>query len=187
MRVHPDYYQAVEHLGRECLLGGVEVVYGGGAVGMMGRLADVILNAGGPIKGVIPRFMDEVEWTHPGLTEVVFTETMAERKAAMLEGVDGVVALPGGTGTFEELMETISLKRLGLFSKPIVILNTRGYYDPLEELLNRAVREMFMKTKHLDLWRFVKEPEEILPTIRQTPDWDKDALKSAVVGSDAQT
>lgn len=180
-RVARVYFDATERLARELLREQVEIVYGGGAIGLMGCLADTVLAGGGSIKGVIPTFMHEVEWTHPGLSEVEFTETMAQRKARFLVGVDALVALPGGTGTLEELIEAISLKRLGLFDKPIVILNTNGYYDPLREMLQRCVRENFMKEKHLGLWSFVDEPEEVLPTIRSTPDWEKDALKSAVV------
>lgn len=180
-RVDDIYFDATRRLGQEFLREKVDVVYGGGAIGLMGCLADTVLAGGGRIRGVIPTFMHEVEWTHPGLTEVEFTETMAQRKARFLEGVDGLVALPGGTGTLEELIEAISLKRLGLFAKPIVILNTGGFYDPLDEMLRRCVQERFMKEKHLGLWRFVREPEEILPILRDTPDWDKDALKSAVV------
>lgn len=179
-RVDRVYFEATERLARECVRDGVEVVYGGGAIGLMGCLADTVLAEGGRIKGVIPKFMDEVEWTHPGLTEVVFTETMHERKAKFLEDVDALVALPGGTGTLEELIEAISLKRLGLFFKPIVILNTRKYYEPLKIMLERCVEERFMKPKHLAMWTFVDEPEDVLPTIRRTPDWDKDALSFAV-------
>jgi uncharacterized protein (TIGR00730 family) len=175
------YFDAAERLATEMVRAEVEVVYGGGAIGLMGKIADTVLTLGGRIKGVIPKFMDEVEWTHSGLTEVEFTETMSERKNKLIEDVDAVVALPGGTGTLEELLETISLKRLGLFSKPIVILNTNKFYNPLKRMLEQCVEENFMKQKHLALWSFADEPEEVLPMIRKTPDWDKNALLSAVV------
>ena len=175
------YFEATERLAMEFVNAKVNVVYGGGAVGLMGRLADTIVGEGGTITGVIPRFMDEVEWTHTRLTEVVLVDTMHQRKAKFLENTDAIVALPGGTGTLEELLEAITLKRLGLFTKPIVILNTAGYYDPLKTMLERCVKERFMNEKHLSMWSFVAEPEDVLPTIRQTPEWDKNAIRFAVV------
>ena len=180
-RVDSIYFEATERLAIDFAQNNVGVVYGGGAIGLMGRLADVVIREGGHIRGVIPRFMHEVEWTHPKLDEVVFTETMAERKAKFLEGVDGLVALPGGTGTLEELLEAITLKKLGQFFKPIVILNTVGFYDPLREMFEKCARENFIKPKHLELFRFVDKPEDVLPTIRSMPDYDKDALRDAVV------
>ncbi|MDR1268107.1 MAG: TIGR00730 family Rossman fold protein [Planctomycetaceae bacterium] len=179
--VHSVYFNAAERLATEMVRAEVEVVYGGGTIGLMGKIADTVLTLGGQIKGVIPKFMDEVEWTHPKLTDVVFTETMSERKNKLIENVDAVVALPGGTGTLEELLETISQKRLGLFSKPIVILNTNKFYNPLKQMLEQCVTENFMRQKHLALWSFANEPEEVLPIIRNTADWDKNALQSAVV------
>ena len=179
--VNTAYFEATERLAKEFVKAKVNVVYGGGAIGLMGRLADAIITEGGKIKGVIPRFMDEVEWTHPRLTEVVLVDTMHQRKATFLENVDAIVALPGGTGTMEELLEVITLKRLGLFTKPIVILNTNGYYDPLKTMLERCVTERFMNDKHLAMWAFVARPEDVLPTIRQTPEWDKKAIRFAVV------
>ncbi len=180
-RVAPVYFDATERLAREFVKANIDVVYGGGAIGLMGKLADVVVAEGGTIKGIIPKFMDDVEWTHPKLSEVVFTETMHERKAKFLEDIDALVALPGGTGTLEELLEAITLKRLGLFFKPIVILNTGGYYDPLKEMFARCASEHFMRQKHIAMWSFVDEPEEVLPTIRNTPDWDKNAIQFAVV------
>jgi len=180
-QIDPIYFEATERLAREFVNAGVNVVYGGGASGLMGRLADTVIAGGGTIKGVIPRFMDEVEWTHRRLTEVEFVDTMHQRKAKFIENVDAVVALPGGTGTLEELLEAMTLKRLGLFVKPVIILNTGGYYDPLKALLEKCVAERFMNDKHLSMWSFVAEPEDVLPAIRRTPDWDKKAIRFAVV------
>ncbi len=183
-RVGPVYFEATERLARILVREGVNFVYGGGAIGLMGKLADTVLAEGGAIKGIIPKFMDDVEWTHPGVSEIVFTETMHERKAKFLEDVDALIALPGGTGTLEELFEAITLKRLGLFTKPIVILNTKNFYAPLKEMLERCVRERFMKAKHLEMWTFVDEPEEVLPAIRNAAPWSEDAIRFAVVDSD---
>ena len=180
-QVAPIYFEATERLAKEFVNAGVNAVYGGGATGLMGRFADTVIAGGGKIKGVIPRFMDEVEWTHRRLTEVELVDTMHQRKAKFIENIDAVVALPGGTGTLEELFEVITLKRLGLFVKPIIILNTNDYYAPLKVLLEKCVTERFMDNKHLSMWTFVAEPEDVLPTIRRIPDWDKEAIQFAVV------
>jgi hypothetical protein len=105
---------------------------------------------------------------------------MHERKAKFLEGVDGLVALPGGTGTLEELLEAITLKRLGQFTKPIIILNTNGYYEPLRQMLEKAIRERFMHPKHMAMWTFVDEPEDVIPAIRSAAAWGKEAIDFAV-------
>ena len=179
-RIANIYFEATERLARELVRTGTFVVYGGGASGLMGKLADTVLAEGGKIRGVIPHFMDKIEWTHPGLTEVVLTETMHERKMKFLDGTDALVALPGGTGTLEELLEAITLKRLGLLTIPIVILNTGGYYSPLLEMFEKAIRENFMRDKHREMWTFVNEPEEVLPAIRNAVAWDKNAIRFAV-------
>ncbi|MDR1483626.1 MAG: TIGR00730 family Rossman fold protein [Planctomycetaceae bacterium] len=175
------YFDAVERLACEFVRNEIHVVYGGGAIGLMGRLADTVWAEGGKITGVMPKFMDDVEWSHQHLTELIFTETMHQRKARMIENIDAVIALPGGTGTLEELFEVITLKRLGLFTKPIVILNTNNFYKPLKEMLNKCVDENFMKPKHLSMWSFVDQPEDVITTIKNTPQWSKDAINFAVV------
>ena len=125
---HPDYREAARRLGRVLAQGGVTVVYGGGAVGSMGALADGVLAAGGRIIGVLPQFMAELEWGHPGLTELQLVEDLRTRKHAMLTMSQAAIALPGGSGTLEELLEAITLKRLGLYLNPIVLINTRGFF-----------------------------------------------------------
>lgn len=178
-KIDPVYFEATEKLAIALVKENIEVVYGGGAVGLMGKLADTVLEHGGKIKGIMPQFMNEVEWAHKKVTDFEFTETMHERKAKFLEGIDGLVTLPGGSGTFEELMEAITLKRLGQFTKPIVILNTKGYYNPLKQMLELSISENFMHEKHLAMWTFVDNPEEILPAIKNAPLWSKDAISFA--------
>jgi uncharacterized protein (TIGR00730 family) len=117
-----------------------------------------------------------VEWAHKKVADFEFTETMHERKAKFLDGIDGLVALPGGSGTLEELLEAITLKRLGLFTKPIVILNTGGYYAPLAEMLHRSVEERFMAERHLDMWTFVSEPKDVIPALKNAKSWGSDAI-----------
>lgn len=178
-RIPEKYFKATEKLAFEFVKYGIEIVYGGGATGLMGKLADIIIENGGKIKGIMPKFMNEIEWAHKKLEDLELTDTMHERKAKFLENIDGVVALPGGTGTLEELLEAITLKRLGQFTKPIIILNTDGYYNPLKQMLERSVSENFMFEKHLEMWTFVNEPEEVLESIKNAPGWDEYSINFA--------
>ena len=158
-----------------------EIVFGGGAQGLMGKLADAALAKGGRVRGIMPTFMRDVEWAHPEVTDFIFTETMHERKAKLLADTDALIALPGGTGTFDELFEAITLKRLGLYLKPIIILNTNGFYQPLKEMLKKCIAENFMTERNLNAWRFVDSPGEVLPAIAAMPEWDSSAINFAVV------
>ena len=178
-KVDKSYFDATELLAKELVKANVEVVYGGGAIGLMGKLADTVIQNGGRIKGIMPKFMNEVEWAHKQVTDFEFTDTMHERKAKFLEDVDGLVTLAGGSGTLEELLEAITLKRLGQFTKPIIILNTNGFYDPLRAMLERCVAENFMDERHLTMWTFVDEPEQVLVAIKNAAAWDKEAIKFA--------
>jgi uncharacterized protein (TIGR00730 family) len=178
-KIDQAYFNATEKLALEFVRSGIEIVYGGGATGLMGKLADTIIDNGGKIKGIMPKFMNEVEWAHKKVEDFEFTDTMHERKAKFLVDIDGLVTLPGGTGTLEELLEAITLKRLGLFSKPIVILNTNGYYEPLKQMLEKCVSEYFMMDKHLRMWTFVNEPEEVIPALQAAGDWDEGAIQFA--------
>jgi uncharacterized protein (TIGR00730 family) len=178
--VDKSYFDATERLAGELLKDNIDVVCGGGAQGLMGKLADTILAGGGRIKGIMPKFMNEVEWAHKGLADLELTETMHERKAKFLEGIDGIVALPGGTGTLEELLEAITLKRLGRFTKPIIILNTNGFYEPLRQMLERCIRENFMHPRHREMWAFIDEPEGVIPALRVAAPWSKEAIDFAV-------
>jgi uncharacterized protein (TIGR00730 family) len=154
-------------------------VYGGGAVGSMGALADAALAEGGEVLGIIPRFMRELEWAHTGLTELRLVEDMQQRKREMLAAADAIVTLPGGSGTFEELFDAMTAKRLGLFPKPIIIVNQDGFYEPLFQLLRRSVDERFMNDEHLELWHAVDSVEEVLPAIESAAVWPEDAVRFA--------
>lgn len=180
-RIPEAYFEATQTLATLLVQEGVSVVYGGGRHGLMGRLADTVLACGGNIRGIMPHFMNEVEWAHKGVTDLEFTQTMHERKSRFLEGVDALIALPGGTGTMEELLEAITLKRLGQFTKPIVILNTAGYYDPLCTMLERCIAEQFLRPIHAEMWSFVRHPVEVLPAIRQAMAWDANAISFAAL------
>ena len=147
----------------------------------MGRLAEGALRAGGAAIGVIPRFMVELEWGHPRLTEMCIVEDMRERKHRMLEGADAVVALPGGCGTLEELFEALTLKRLGKYIGPIMLVNTRGFYDGIVAALEHCIAERFMDTRHREMWTLVSEPEEVLNAIQTAPRWDPENRNFAVL------
>jgi uncharacterized protein (TIGR00730 family) len=178
-QIDQSYFDATERLAKEFVKAGIEVVYGGGAIGLMGKLADTIIENGGKIKGIIPRFMNEVEWAHKKVEDLEFTDTMHDRKARFLENIDGLVALPGGTGTLEELLEAITLKKLGLFTKPIIILNTNNFYDLLNQLLEKFISENFINERHRQMWKFVDEPEDVIDAINNAVSWNKDAIHFA--------
>ena len=175
------YFQAARELGE--LLGhhGIRLVNGAGNLGLMRACADACLEAGGQVTGVIPRFMVEQGWQHPGLTELIETEDMHTRKQTMARLSDGVIALPGGCGTLEELLEIITWKQLGLYLNPIVVLNTNGFYDPLLKMLDRAAEEHFMRPAHLDIWKVASTPTEAIDLLYSTPVWDKEIRKFAAI------
>ena len=175
------YHDAATALGRALAEAGCTIVYGGGAVGLMGSLANGALAAGGDVIGIIPRFMTEVEWQHPGLARLEVVEDMRERKHRLLTGSDGVIALPGGCGTLEELFEAITLKRLGLYLSPIVLVNVNDFYAPLQAFMQQVVAEHFMNDEHLQMWSLVNSVAEALPRIRTTPRWREDARAHAAV------
>ena len=180
-KIDEIYFEATERLAKILVNSGVQVIYGGGGHGLMGKLADIVLAHGGQIKGIMPQFMNEVEWAHKKVTDFEFTNTMHERKAKFLENIDALIALPGGTGTLEELLEAITLKRLGQFTKPIIILNTNGYYDSLIQMLKRCVEEKFLRPIHAEMWTFVHQPEEVMSAINQSMEWDENPISFAAV------
>jgi uncharacterized protein (TIGR00730 family) len=177
----PVYRDAAEALGRILAAAGCTVVYGGGSLGSMGAIANGALAAGGEVIGILPRFMADLEWGHPGLTRLELVEDMRERKHRLLADSDAVVALPGGCGTLEELFEAITLKRLGLYFNPIVLLNTKDFYLPLQAFMRQVIDEKFMNSGHADMWSLVDAPADVLPRIRATPKWREDAREYAVV------
>lgn len=170
---HPEYRQAAFRLGEVLAGHGIAVVYGGGAVGSMGALADGALSRGGRVVGILPRFMADLEWGHPGITELKLVEDMRSRKHQMLATAQAAIALPGGSGTLEELLEAITLKRLGLYLGPIVLVNTRRYFEPLLALLSHSVAEQFMDERHLAMWQVVARPEEVPAALDSAPAWSE--------------
>ena len=147
----------------------------------MSASADAALASGGEVTGVIPTFMIEQNWHHKGLTQLIEVPTMHERKQLMAQLSDAVIALPGGCGTLEELLEIITWKQLGLYLNPIVVLNVNGYFDPLLQMLDRAIEENFMRTQHGDIWKVANTPAEALELVRNTPVWDSSIRKFAAI------
>ncbi|MBK7425747.1 MAG: TIGR00730 family Rossman fold protein [Saprospiraceae bacterium] len=180
-KIDERYLLDADALAESFLAKDITLVFGGGSVGLMGRLADRMLASGGRVIGIMPQFMKDVEWAHKGVNDIKFVKDMHERKKRFLDGTDALVALPGGCGTLEELLEAITLKRLGLFVKPIIIVNLDGFYDPLIKMLERCVEERFMAPEHLKMWTIVSDSKEVLPAIYTAPEWDEGAIKFAAV------
>ena len=156
------YFDAARELGRLLAAGGHSLIFGGGAHGLMGACAEGAHEKGGEIIGVAPRFFDEPGILYSQCTRFLFTETMAQRKTAMFEESEAFIALPGGIGTFEEFFETLTLKQLGRHHKPMALLNTLGYYEPLTALLERAVGDGFLARRCFQLYGLCQTPQEAL-------------------------
>lgn len=180
-KIADHYFELSKSLGKLFAQNNIEVVFGGGSKGLMGSLADSMLQHNGKITGIMPKFMREVEWQHNGVHKIVYTESMAERKALLIRDIDAIIALPGGCGTLEELLEAITLKRLGMFTKPILIFNKGGFYDPLINMFDKCVSESFMRAEHKAIWSVVDEVDQVLEAIRNAPPWDSSAIKFAAV------
>ena len=147
----------------------------------MSRISDAALASGGTVTGIIPHFMVEQNWDDKGLTDLIETETMHERKQLMAELSDGIIALPGGCGTMEELLEVITWKQLGLYLNPIVILNINGFYDPLLQMLDQAIEQHFMRPEHGKIWQVATTVEEAVDLLYTTPVWNKEIRKFAAI------
>ena len=180
-KIDPVYFDTAYELGT--LLGQqhIRLINGAGNMGLMSAVSDAALAAGGEVTGVIPRFMVEQGWHHTVLTRLVEVESMHERKKMMADLSDAVIALPGGCGTLEELLEIITWKQLGLYLNPVVILNVKGYFDPLLAMLQRAVEENFMRTQHGSIWHVAKTVREAVELVHTVPLWDVSIRKFAAI------
>lgn len=177
----PAYHAAAGEVGKVLAESGYSIIYGGGAVGSMRALADGALAHGGTVTGILPKFMMSLEWGHPALTELRVVEDMRVRKHIMLSESDGVVALPGGSGTLEELFEAITLKRLGLYTHPIILVNTRNYFAELARFLEHVISERFMDGRHLQMWQVVGAPADVPAALENAPPWSVEARSFATV------
>ncbi len=181
-RKSPEKYVEVARELADLLLdNNIGLVYGGGTVGLMGCMADRYIERKGNITGVIPEFMVKVEWAHPGVKNMIIVQDMHERKKRLIEGTDGIVVLPGGTGTLEELMEVLALKRLGKYLKPIIVVNTGGFYNQLIDFFHTMVDERFLRHEHLEAYSLVNKPSEVITALLNTPLWTSDVIDKAPV------
>ena len=180
-QIDEKYFRAAEELGTLIARNGLRLITGAGNLGLMNAVQNAALAAGGTATGIIPTFMIKEGWHHTGLTELIETNTMHERKQMMADLSDGVIALPGGCGTLEELLEIITWKQLGLYLNPIIILNVDGYYDALLAQLERGLQDHFMRPIHANIWRVATTPEEAIELLLNTPQWDKEIRRFAAI------
>ncbi len=167
--VRPEYAEAAAELGRVLAGSGIGLVYGGARVGLMGALADAVLQAGGEAIGVMPRALVEKEIAHSGLTELHVVESMHERKTLMSDLADAFVLLPGGFGSWEEFCEVVTWLQLGMHQKPCGVLNVAGYYDALFSLTEHAAAEGFLRPAHKDLVIVADNPQQLLLQLSAAP------------------
>lgn len=159
----------------------IRMIYGGGAKGLMNQAANGALSKNGEVYGYIPEFMTQVEWQHKGLTQLIKTKDMDERKTLMMTKSDATIFLPGGSGTMEEFFQWLVCKRLGQYTGPLILFNIDGYYDPLVILLDNMVKEKFHSQKHAQMYHFCETLEQMDEVLRTYEDWPEDAIKFAPV------
>jgi uncharacterized protein (TIGR00730 family) len=174
----PAHAAAARRLGQLMAEKGVRLVFGGGRIGLMGVLADAVIAGGGKAVGVIPEFLMELEVEHKGVDEIIVTSSMHERKTRMFELADGFVVLAGGLGTFDEALEVITWKQLQLHAKPMVVVNTGGYWSALTALLQNAVTGGFAHPGVMDLLTVVDSPDEVFAALAAAPKPDRRVLTS---------
>lgn len=180
-QVPEKYKAAAAELGRVMARRGHTLINGAGRTGLMGATCDALLEEGGKAIGIIPQFMIDQNWQHTGMTELIVTPDMHERKEKMAAMNDACIACPGGVGTLEELFEIITWKQLGLYLKPIVILNIDGYFDPILAQLQRCIDEQFMRPQHGACWCVASSPEEAVNFCETTPLWDVNVRRFAAM------
>lgn len=169
-RVDEIYRAAATRLGVIFATAGIELVYGGGRVGLMGLMADATLASGGRVTGIIPLHLHDREVGHTGLSELLVVDNMHDRKRRMFDLADAFAVLPGGLGTLDETIEVLTWKQLGLHDKPIVIIDIAGYWTPLLELVEHAVASGFASRSALQLYRVVSRVEDLLPALAASPE-----------------
>ncbi len=170
-KIDAAYIEAAEQLGRLMAQKGMMCINGAGGKGVMGAVTEGILNHGGKVIGIIPQFMIDEGWLNNTLSEVIVTPDMHTRKQLMAEKSDACIALPGGIGTLEELLEVMAWKQLGLYKKPIIILNTKGYYNDLLKMLDKSASENFIHHFHQTIWEIAETPEQALLLTENKQEW----------------
>lgn len=164
------YAETAYELGRLCAQHNIRIVNGAGNTGLMARCADGCLENGGKVTGIIPKYMVDNGWMYNGLTESIYTSTMAERKQMMRDMTDGTIVLPGGCGTMEEFFETLTLRQQGLYEHPIILLNVSGFFNQIEDWLNKAIETHFMRESNRILWSTAETPIEALNLFQTLPE-----------------
>ncbi|MGL4994286.1 MAG: TIGR00730 family Rossman fold protein [Bacteroidales bacterium] len=180
-KIPTSYVEAARRLGAELAKANISCINGGSNRGLMHEISKEVIINGGHTIGVIPQFMIDEGWESRELHELIVTDSMHERKAKMIELADAIIALPGGCGTLEELFEAITWKQLGLHSKPIIVVNIDGFYDPLVTLLERAIEQNFMRDVHAKMWLVVATIEEAVQALHSEHDWDSSLRKFAAI------
>jgi len=180
-RISTDFNAAASSLGLLLARAKINVVFGGGGIGLMGKLADSVLENGGTITGVIPSFMKDEGWDHPRVKEMIITHDMGERKKQMFLMSDAIIALPGGIGTLEELSEALTLKQLGLFKGPIIILNTLQFYKSFVEFLEHMISGHFLRFEHQGMWKIANTPEQVMIHLAKPESWIPDPRNIAKI------
>ncbi|NLG97007.1 MAG: TIGR00730 family Rossman fold protein [Chloroflexi bacterium] len=164
--VNPVYIEAAFEMGQAIARAGLKLVYGAGKTGLMGAVANGVLQTGGEVTGVVPVYLNEPHLIHSELTRLEVVDNIHQRKARMSELADAFIALPGGYGTFEELFETLTWAQLGLHDKPIGLLNTRNYFDPMTKLVEHTLNEGFIYAEHRTLLMCSSDPNELLAKLQ---------------------
>lgn len=180
-KIKSCYFEAAQRLGKILAENNITCCNGAGNMGLMATLSNAVLENGGRVTGVIPRFMCEQGWHHEQLTTLEIVDTMHERKQRMMQLSDAAIALPGGCGTLEELLEVITWKQLGLYLKPIVIVNIDNFFTPLLTYLEQLIEERFMRPIHRNIWIVVESPEDVLEAIEKAEPWDESIRKNAAI------
>jgi len=173
-RIDNEYVTAAASLGMLLAQAKMDVVYGGGGIGLMGKLADAVIENGGRITGVIPSFMKDEGWDHSAVSKMIVTSDMGERKKQMFAMADAIVALPGGVGTLEELTEALTLKQLGLYKGPIIILNTLNFYKSFIDFLEHMISGHFLRFEHKGMWEIANTTEEVMALLMKKDGWHQD-------------
>lgn len=171
-RGSPAHHEAAERLGEAMARAGIRLVYGGGRIGMMGRIADAVLQAGGEVVGIIPKFLEQVEVGHSGVTQLIVTENMHDRKQTMAELSDAFLIMPGGLGTLDETFEILTWKQLGLHEKPVIVADIGGYWRHLVDLIDHMIAENYAKPENRALFQVIGSIDDLLPALSAMPAYD---------------
>ncbi len=180
-RVPDIFYREAEELGRILAREGIEILFGGGDFGLMDHLYKGTVENHGMITGIIPEFMVEAGWAHKELTDLVVVKDMHERKYKLIRETDGIIALPGGPGTLEELSEAITSKQLGLITVPIVLVNIDDYFEPLLRFFEKMEKHNFIRPDHRKMWSVIPHVSSIVQTLHNAPGWDANAIGMAKI------